>query len=132
MRDYQPTKTVLAWACAGTAALTMIVGFTWGGWVTGGTAETQVAEASETAKAELAAIICVEDYMNAPDLRARHAALMEESSWGRDGTIEDAGWVTVAGLEEPVDGAADLCAERLAEAEIPPGAADDVAATAAN
>ena len=35
--DYQPTKSTLVWACAGAAVATMIVGFTWGGWVTGGT-----------------------------------------------------------------------------------------------
>ena len=36
--DYRPSKTVLFWSCAGCVAATMIIGFTWGGWVTGGTA----------------------------------------------------------------------------------------------
>ena len=35
--EAQPTKTV-AWCCVASAVLTMIVGFSWGGWVTGGTA----------------------------------------------------------------------------------------------
>ena len=41
--DAQPTKTVLFWACVASMVLTMIVGFSWGGWVTGGTAR-QTAE----------------------------------------------------------------------------------------
>jgi len=41
----RPTKTLVFWACAASVAATMIVGFTWGGWVTGGTA-LKVAEAN--------------------------------------------------------------------------------------
>ena len=35
--DYQPSKTILFWACVAAIIATMVVGFTWGGWVTGGT-----------------------------------------------------------------------------------------------
>ena len=117
-KNWQPTKGALVWTCLGTAVVTMIVGFTWGGWVTGGAAETRAAEAAETGRAELAAAICVERYLGAPDVEARHAAFMEESTWGRDGMIEDAGWTTPLGVEEPVEGAADLCADRLADADL--------------
>ena len=37
--DYQASKTFVFWACAGCIVATMIIGFTWGGWVTGSTAE---------------------------------------------------------------------------------------------
>ena len=43
--DARPTKTVVFWSCVATMVVTMIVGFTWGGWVTGGTA-LKMAEAS--------------------------------------------------------------------------------------
>ena len=36
--EAKPTKTVAFWCCVASAVLTMIVGFSWGGWVTGGTA----------------------------------------------------------------------------------------------
>ena len=36
--DARPTKTVTFWCCVASAVLTMIIGFGWGGWVTGGTA----------------------------------------------------------------------------------------------
>jgi hypothetical protein len=35
----QITKTATAWSWAGMAVLTMMIGFTWGGWVTAGTAQ---------------------------------------------------------------------------------------------
>ena len=47
------------------------------------------------------------------------AALKDASSWNRRGTIADAGWTTPLGLDEPVSGAADLCAERLVAMELP-------------
>ena len=38
-KDYKPTQAGWFWSCAGVCVLTMILGFTWGGWVTGGTAQ---------------------------------------------------------------------------------------------
>ena len=37
--EAQATKKVVFWAILGAIVLTMIVGFGWGGWVTGGTAQ---------------------------------------------------------------------------------------------
>src|SRR3546814_9310849 len=39
------------------------------------------------------------------------ADLKAESSWSRDDFVTEGGWLTVTGLTEPVDGAADLCAD---------------------
>ena len=38
-RNAQPTKAMAFWLCVASMILTMIVGFAWGGWVTGGTAQ---------------------------------------------------------------------------------------------
>ena len=73
--EYQPTKVVWFWSCVGAAVLTMIVGFTWGGWVTGGTADEMVEAASEQAVAELAAGICVDRFLAATDAGTKLAAL---------------------------------------------------------
>ena len=121
--DYSPSKTVWFWSCAGACLLTVILGFTWGGWVTGGTAQERVDAAGERAAAELAASICVHRFLAAPDAGAKLAELKEESRWSRDDLVQDAGWTTFAAAEEPVDGAAELCAEKLAEAELPATAA---------
>lgn len=115
IRDFRASKATLFWSCAGCVVATMVIGFTWGGWVTGGTAEERANESAELAVAQLAADICVNRYLAAPDARIQLTALQEESSYQRDGMIEDGGWVTLANREEPIDGAADLCAEQLAE-----------------
>ena len=119
LKDYQPTKTTLVWSMVGAAALTMFVGFTWGGWVTGGSADEMAQQAAEEATAKLAAVVCVERFVNAPDAAAQLAALKETSRWKQRSFVEDGKWTTLAGMEEPVDGAADLCAEQLADMELP-------------
>ncbi|GLQ56024.1 hypothetical protein [Devosia nitrariae] len=116
-RDFKASKTVLFWSCAGCAIATMVVGFTWGGWVTGGSAQARADEAAEQAVAQLAADICVNRYLASPDARANLTALKEESAYSRDGILEDGGWVTFAD-REPIDGAADLCADQLAEIDL--------------
>ena len=39
---YRPSKAVWFWSCVGCVVATLIVGFTWGGWVTGSTARQNV------------------------------------------------------------------------------------------
>src|SRR3546814_155238 len=118
-REARPSKAMLFWSCAGCAVATMIIGFTWGGWVTGGTAQEMAAEAATGARAELAAAVCVDRFLNSPDAAGQLAQLRDTSAWQRDSFIEDGGWVTLAGMEDPVDEAADLCADQLLEADAP-------------
>lgn len=123
-QEYRPSKGVWAWSCIGCIVLTMIVGFTLGGWVTGGTAERMKTEAAEQARETLVATLCVNKFVASPNAAITLAKLKETSTWERDDFIEEGGWATVEGLDEQVSGAADLCAERLA-------AMDDLPATAA-
>jgi len=113
--DYKPSKTIWLWSCVGAAVLTMIVGFTAGGWVTGKTAAEQAEASTHAAVAQLAAGICVHRFMAAPDAQAALAALKGADSWKRDTMIEKGGWVTFADAKAPVDGAAGLCASKLME-----------------
>ena len=57
--DAQPTKTVLFWSCVASMVLTMIVGFSWGGWVTGGTARQTAETMARDAVVTRLAPICV-------------------------------------------------------------------------
>jgi hypothetical protein len=118
-REYRPSKVTWFWSCVACVIATMVIGFTWGGWVTGGSADQMAAEAREAGRAQLAAAICVQRFVAAPNAAVELAALKEESSWSRDDTIADAGWTTPLGLDEPVSGAADICADRLVEMEMP-------------
>jgi hypothetical protein len=118
-QEYHPSKAALFWSCVGCVAAALIIGFTWGGWVTSGTATERAEEAVRKARAELAAAVCVERFLDASDARAQLASLKKTSSWERDQVIEKGGWATPPGLDEPVPSAADLCAERLAAMELP-------------
>ncbi|WP_137391202.1 hypothetical protein [Rhodoligotrophos defluvii] len=122
-RNYRPSKAAWFWSCVAAVVLTMIIGFSWGGWVTGGTARDMADTAAEEARAQLAATVCVDRFMDAADARTQLAALKETSSWERDSFIEEGGWATLPGMDEPVEASADLCAERLAEMQLPPSGA---------
>jgi hypothetical protein len=116
--DWHPSKTVLFWSCAGCVVATMIVGFTWGGWVTGGTAEDMVEDAATQGRAEVAAVLCVENFMRGADAGTQLASLKDtRSSWQRENLIEEGGWATIGGQD--YDDAAELCAERLIDMEAP-------------
>lgn len=115
--EYRPSKTALFWSCAGCVVATMIVGFTWGGWVTGGTATEMAEDATEAGQAQVAAAVCVENFMASTDVRPQLASLKEISSpWQRQNFIEDGGWTTIAGQE--YDDASELCADLLMEKEV--------------
>jgi hypothetical protein len=58
----RPTKTAAFWAWVGSIVLTMIVGFTWGGWVTGGTAQNMAEKMADDAVVQRLAPICVTQY----------------------------------------------------------------------
>jgi hypothetical protein len=111
--EYRPAKAAVFWTFVTGIVLTLVVGFNWGGWVTGGTAREMSQTAAEDARAELVADVCVERFMNAADASAQLATLRETSSWQRDIFIADGGWATLVGMDKPVREAADLCAERL-------------------
>jgi hypothetical protein len=109
----QASKAQLFWACAACVVATIVVGFTWGGWVTGGTASQMAAKAATEARAQLAADVCVERFAKGPDAVAQLATLKGSDSWKRDSFIEAGGWATLAGMDKPVAGAANLCAQQL-------------------
>ena len=114
--DYRASKTAVFWACAACIIATLVIGFTWGGWVTGGTAGRMAAHAATVARTDLAAAVCVSRFEAGSDAAANLAALKASDSWKRSDYIEKGGWTTLAGTKEPIDGAADLCAERLINA----------------
>ena len=125
--EFKPSKTMWFWTMAGAAVATIVVGFTVGGWTTGGSAQAMAQDAARDARAQLASALCVERFTTAPTAASALAELKETSGYQQDDFIEDGGWVTLAGVEDTVPGAADLCAEQLAAMEDLP--ARDVSAT---
>jgi hypothetical protein len=114
----QPSKTMLVWSCAGCVAVALVVGFTWGGWVTGGTAQKMAGTAGDTSRYELASVLCVERFLEAPDAQAQLAALKAiDSSYAQRQFIEDGGWATMPSKEKAARQTADLCAKVLSNLE---------------
>ena len=120
VEKYRASKTLVFWSCAACTVATMIVGFAWGGWVTGGTAREMATKAATDARAELAAAFCVHQFSSAADATTKLASLKAADSWKRDTFIKDGGWAKLPGTDEAVTGAANLCANQLIEANVMP------------
>jgi hypothetical protein len=135
-KEYQASKTVLFWACAGSVIAATIVGFSWGGWVTGGSAQEMAEDSAAQARQELAAVVCVDRFMAAPDAGVQLTALQEiESSYAQSKFVEEGGWALIVPASDTTDykaraddrKAAGLCAAELAKREIPtPGKAAQI------
>ena len=117
----QPTKATVFWGVVVGAAATMIIGFSWGGWVTGGSVRAMNEKAAQQAHQQLAAAVCSDRFAAAPDARAQLAALKEiTSSYQKSKFVEDGGWAVMPGasIAERQDNTA--CAESLDKLELPP------------
>lgn len=125
------TKPAL-WGAATGAVAMAVVGFTWGGWVTGGTARNMADSAAQQASTNIVASLCVNRFAAGPDATAQLGKLKSEESWKRSDFIEKGGWANIPGLEKNMSGVASACADRLVALEkLPvPAAASDVSASA--
>lgn len=111
---YRPTKALLVWSCVASIVATIVVGFTWGGWVTGGTSRVMVKAAAENARDEVVASLCVDRFQAGRDAHGQLAALKELQGWNRGAFIEKGGWATMPDQAKPTSTAARLCADKLA------------------
>jgi len=117
---YRPSKGLWFWSCLACSVATIVVGFTWGGWVTASNAAERSKTAANDARNELAAAVCVSRFEGSPDASAQLAQLKKTELWDRDEFIQKGGWVTMPGSKEPMVGASNICVQRLMTATIPP------------
>jgi alpha/beta superfamily hydrolase len=111
------TKPAL-WGIAGGAIAAAIVGFSWGGWVTGGKAEAEATQRANAAVVVALAPVCVERFQRATDVSANLAALKKVDSWSQGDFVEKGGWATAPGSKPPeqLSAVAKACASLLAPA----------------
>jgi hypothetical protein len=112
-RQARPTKALIFWACAASIVATMIVGFTWGGWVTGSTARRVAEATADDAVAKRLAPMCVVRFNADPGKAAKLKALQEANSWERSDYVQKQGWATMPGEQAPDGRVADACARLL-------------------
>ena len=106
-------KPGLYGAAAGAIALA-VVGFSWGGWVTGGTAAKM---ASDHARLEVVAAlvpICIEQSTQDPQVLATLAQLKDAKTYDRRDLLMKTGWATMPGSSDPDRSVATACMEKLA------------------
>lgn len=107
------TATPFLWGAAAGAVALAVLGFNWGGWVTGGTADKRVAAASHEAVVGVLAPICVSLFRAQGDAAAKLGELVKTSSWERGSVIERSGFAQMPGSNKPDSDVARACAETL-------------------
>jgi hypothetical protein len=89
-------RRLLQGAAAGAIA-TIIIGFSWGGWMLGSTAKKLATDDTRSAIVTIAAPACAEHFVNKAN-DEKWAEYQKVDTWRRDTYIKDAGYATVAGL----------------------------------
>ena len=107
------------WGAVGGAIAAIIVGFAWGGWVTGGTAEKMAVTQSGIAVVEALVPVCVALSVSDPAGPAKLEQLaVLKSSWERTEFVMKAGWATMPTAKEPNRRVAETCAEVIAKGAV--------------
>ena len=104
-------KRLLQGAAAGAVA-TMFVGFYWGGWSLGGTADKMAKERSELAVIAALAPVCADKFRALPDADAKQAALSKIELWKRRDEFPKE-FVTLPGELYPSSALVDACSTLL-------------------
>ncbi len=110
--NWEIIKPALLGAVGGGIVLA-IIGFAWGGWVTGGTAQQMAEESAQKAVVARLAPICVEQFNQDLDKDQKLEKLKETKSWEREDYVEKQGWATMPGEKEADSTVAAKCAELL-------------------
>jgi alpha/beta superfamily hydrolase len=94
------------------------VGFSWGGWVTGGKAETASLQRANDAVVVALAPVCVDKFQHSADVATNLVAFKKIESWSQGDFVEKGGWATVPGTNPAgqVSAVARACAVLLAAA----------------
>ena len=112
MKLPQNTTPLIQGAVIGAIACA-ILGFTWGGWVTGGTARKDAGVAAHSATVAALAPFCAERFRAQGDLTTRMAELTKASSWERNSVLEKSGFASLPGAKAGDSDLARACVELL-------------------
>jgi hypothetical protein len=94
------------------AVATIFVGFYWGGWSLGSTAEKIAKERSELAVVAALAPVCADKFRALPDFDAKKVALAKVDSWKRRDEFPTE-LVTLPGESYPSSALVDACSTLL-------------------
>jgi len=117
--NFHLNKAQAFWLCVATVAATLIAGFGFAGWVSGGTAKSMAAEAAQNARRDLAVAVCVDEFVHEHDAAARLAKLKSTDFYRRSDLVATGGFATMPDRQEADTAVAYQCAAALDEATLP-------------
>jgi len=91
----------------------MVIGFAWGGWVTGRTSRKLAEDVAQDAVTERLALICVAQFNQDPAKETKLQEFNEASSYERRNYVQEQGWATMPGEEGPDRAVVDECIKLL-------------------
>ncbi len=91
------------------AAFVSVVGFTWGGWVTGGTANKMAMMMSRNDVVTSMVPVCLERARLDPSRAGKLATITAAPVYQRRDALMAAGWATVPGADTPNRDIAQAC-----------------------
>jgi uncharacterized protein (DUF697 family) len=103
-----------SWSAVGGAVLLAVVGFNWGGWVTGGAAAAMAKDSAADAVTERLGSICVAQFDRDSDKGQKVIEMKGKESWDKGRYIEKQSWAIMPGEEKADSRVADACAKQLA------------------
>jgi hypothetical protein len=101
------------WSWVVVVVLTLVVGFEWGGWVTGKTARGMAEAAGKDAVVARLAPMCVIQATHDPNWAEKRKALQATDSWNRSDYVVKQGWATMPGEHEGDSRVAEECVTLL-------------------
>ena len=111
----QFSKTMIFWICLVMIAATMLVGFTWGGWVTGNTAQRSATTMANDAVVLRLSAICVAQFQQDPAKDQKLIDMKELTSYKQTSFVKEQGWATMPGDEQSDTKVSTACAKQLAQ-----------------
>ncbi|WIV49754.1 hypothetical protein QQG91_08705 [Marivivens sp. LCG002] len=95
------------------AALVGVVGFTWGGWVTSGTANDRAMAMSHDNVIASMVPVCLEMARSDPARMEKLETIRAASAYQKRDALIAAGWATMPGTDVPDRGIAQACLQEL-------------------
>ncbi|WP_438960850.1 hypothetical protein [Nereida sp.] len=112
MKFPESTKPAVSGALVGAIAVS-ILGFTWGGWTTAGSAD-EMAQRFAADEVTLAMVpVCLDLAQTDQERAAKLATLQDALTFQRRNAMMETGWATLPGTDTPSRDLADACLARL-------------------
>lgn len=101
------------WSAIGGAVCLAIIGFSWGGWMTRGSAQEMATATSSAAMVDRLTPLCLVRFNEDPEKDQKLQVLTNTSAWQRRDYVEAQGWATLSGEKEPDSPVAIECLNQI-------------------